>query len=180
MKVSGLVKRLGEPRRDCPQRVGEALLNDILDAARWTPSAADSQPWELYIVDSPALKARLDGCLLDAMLQAPLGGHRLAQAPVVMVVGFDRKRATARFGSIGEKRLAIEDTAAAIAHMRLAAGQAGAHLSWIRDVNWSQVARILKLPSSLTLMGLLTLGFGGRAQPRSALPPRSWVHRITD
>lgn len=181
MNILNLIRKIGDAQEYSPRQINKTLLDHILEAARWTPSAANSQPWEVYIVENAAIKARLDGCLLDSMLQPKRPGKIVAHAPLVMAVGFDSKRATARFGRIGEKLFAVQDTATAIAHMRLAAMEKGVHLTWIREADLGQIARVLKLTSSVTPVALLTLGYA-RQKPEKppALSTSYWVHRISD
>jgi nitroreductase len=61
-------------RRFKPDPVPERLLREILDAARWSPSWGNTQPWEISVVTGAALdrfqKANRQH-LLDGVIPAP-------------------------------------------------------------------------------------------------------------
>lgn len=58
-----------------------ALIEEVLDAARWCGSARNRQPWRLFVATEQATRSALAS-------HAPYGSH-LAAAPVVIVVGLD-------------------------------------------------------------------------------------------
>ena len=82
--------------------VEEAVLTTIVEAASWTPSAADLQPWEIVAVRDGECKKALVGILLDSHMRPGTGGelrrHWLSDAPVVLVVCMDHTRAKVRLG----------------------------------------------------------------------------------
>jgi nitroreductase len=139
----------------------------LLETVRWTASAANVQPWECTFVQDPQRRQRLESCLLDPFLRPLPAAGRLQRAPVVLVVAVDRKRAAARHGEIGERLLAIQDTAVAIAHLRLAAAGQGIGSAWHREVDLPRVAEVLELPRGWAAVALLSFGFPER--PASAV-----------
>lgn len=54
-----LLKTRRSIRRYKPDPVPDEYVNKIIEAARWAPSGANSQPWEFVVVRDPALKARI-------------------------------------------------------------------------------------------------------------------------
>ena len=46
-------------RRFKKEPVPPELIEKLLEAARWAPSAMNSQPWEFIIVTNPETKARM-------------------------------------------------------------------------------------------------------------------------
>ncbi|PSK96461.1 nitroreductase [Murinocardiopsis flavida] len=62
--------------------VTEAEIAAIVEAARWTGSARNRQPWRLLIATDAAVRARLGGL-------GAYAGH-LAAAPVVVALAVDR------------------------------------------------------------------------------------------
>src|SRR5512142_647068 len=81
------------------RNIADALLAEIVGAAAWAPSAADSQPWEIIAVRDPQKKIDLTGALLDSLLRPGTGGnirrHWITSAPLIMVVCVDHMRAGA-------------------------------------------------------------------------------------
>src|SRR5262245_37134927 len=45
--------------------IAPAVLDAVLEAARWAPSAANRQPWEFVVIDDEALKRALRGAFRD-------------------------------------------------------------------------------------------------------------------
>jgi nitroreductase len=165
---------------DCGSYDGRPLpverMMRLLETVRWTASAANVQPWECILVQEPQRRRQLEGCLLDAFLRPSSSAGLLERAPIVLVVAMDRKRAAARHGEIGERLLAVQDTAVAIAHLRLAAAEEGIGSTWIREVDLARVAEVLELPRGLTAVALLSFGFP--ASPPSAvqgMPVSDWT-----
>ncbi len=76
-----LIRGLRATRSFGTRPVGDELVDAVLDAARWTGSARNRQPWRVAVVRDPRRRADL----------ARLGAyaHHLAGAPVVLVVGAD-------------------------------------------------------------------------------------------
>jgi nitroreductase len=145
---------------DRPLPVGRML--ELLETVRWTASAANVQPWECILVQEPQRRRQLESCLLDPFLRPAAPSGRLERAPVILVVAVDRKRASARHGEIGERLLAVQDTAVAIAHLRLAAAEQGIGSAWIREVELARAAEVLELPRGWAAVALLSFGFSRR------------------
>lgn len=77
-----LMRSLRATRWFTDDEVTEEELDAIVDAARWTGSARNRQPWRLVIVTDPAVRTRLSGL-------GAYAGH-LAAAPVVIALAVDR------------------------------------------------------------------------------------------
>ena len=163
--------------RDEP--VDEATLRDVLETLRWTPSAANTQPWEVYVVQDPERKRALDRCLLDAMMTAATGGTDVSEAPAALVLALDVKRAGARYGEIGRSLLGVQDAAVALAHLRLAAAERGLRTRWIREVELNDAARALGMPRSHRAVALIVLGWGDPPDGGApVMPVDDWLHLL--
>ena len=150
---------------------------ELLETIRWTASAANVQPWECYLVNDPGLRRALEGCLLDPFLRPVAPSGLLEGAPIVMVAAVDRKRAAARYGELGERLLAVQDTAVAIAHLRLAAAGQGVGSAWLREVDLPGVAAVLQLPRGVSPVALLTFGVPARLpEAVQGMAVSDWVH----
>lgn len=51
MHETDLIRSLRAVRRFSERSIPEEVLRDVLDAARWTGSAKNTQPWELLVVE---------------------------------------------------------------------------------------------------------------------------------
>ncbi|MBN1699071.1 MAG: nitroreductase family protein [Spirochaetales bacterium] len=95
----------------------------ILEAARLAPSAGNNQTWHFFIVKDLQKKQKI--------AEAAFGQHFIVQAPLVVIAAINKKRATNGYGKRGIELYAIQDTAAAIEHMLLAARAQGIGSCWI-------------------------------------------------
>ncbi len=164
--------------------VDDTVLTAIVDAASWTPSAADVQPWEIVAVRDRKRKMALVGTMLDSHLRPGVGGdkrrHWLAESPVVLVVCMDHTRAKVRFGEIGEALFGIQDTGAAIQNMRLVALEHEVKSCLIREFDHQQMSELLGLPRHVRPLILIALGYSP-VEPRQkpGLPLEDYFHRET-
>lgn len=69
-----MVRGLRATRSFRPDPLPDELVSQILEAARWTGSSKNSQPWELVVVTDPAHKEQLAACgrFTEAITAAPL------------------------------------------------------------------------------------------------------------
>ena len=105
------------------QNVSAEIIEKLVDAARWAPSAGNIQPWEFIIVRKPEIKRRL--------AQAALGETFIEEASVVIVVCANENRSFEGYGMRGKTLYCIQDTAAAIQNIHLAAYSLGLGTCWI-------------------------------------------------
>lgn len=80
--VSPLFSKRWSPRAYLTDPVPAEAIRTVIDAARWSPSCYNEQPW-LFITSSPASHARFLDCLVEAnrewAAQAPVLGFILAK-----------------------------------------------------------------------------------------------------
>jgi len=156
------MKKIGNVEEYQDRMIDKRDLRSILEGIRWASSAANTQPWEIYVIQNTKHKDMLDECLLDTMLMPKEKKSTVALAPVTLIVAIDSKRAKARFGETGEIFYAIQDTAGAITNIRLLAAEKGISTSWIREVDLDMVAKILKLHTFIRPVALITLGYSNQ------------------
>src|SRR5438045_1567480 len=72
------LRRLRTLRQFRPDPVPDAALSDILEVARWSGSAGNSQPWEFVVVRDAATR--------QALADAARTAKHMAQASVVIVI----------------------------------------------------------------------------------------------
>lgn len=145
-----------------PEPVPEEALQEILEAGRWAPSYANSQPWTFIVVRDEETKRKL-GQLVERIALARRGrvaisGQGVGDAPVVIAVVVDPWRDPRHF---------VEAGAVAAQNMALAAHSLGLASYWAgvyepgggrRSVE-AQVKRLLGVPRELHVIALLPLGY---------------------
>ena len=90
MDVLEVIKSRRSVRTFQNREVTQETVNQLLDAARWAPSAGNVQPWAFVVVSTQNLKHNLS--------LAAYGQKDLEEAPVVIVVCADEKQAEERYG----------------------------------------------------------------------------------
>ncbi len=66
MNVLEAIKGRRSIRAFKSQNVSAEIIEKLIDAARWAPSAGNIQPWEFIIVRKPEIKRRLAEAALGA------------------------------------------------------------------------------------------------------------------
>jgi coenzyme F420-0:L-glutamate ligase / coenzyme F420-1:gamma-L-glutamate ligase len=182
-------------RRYRPEPVPQELLEQVLAAATWAPSAHNRQPWRFAIVQMSATKSRLAEAM-GARLRADLEGdgvpaaviaadtrrsyERLTGAPVLVVVCMtmaDMDRYPDERRQANERTMAVQSTAMAGQNLLLAAHALGLAGCWMCAPLFSQetVQRVLSLPRDWEPQGLITLGYAAEKRVKTRKEPAQVV-----
>lgn len=96
-----IIKGRRSIRRYEEREIPEQVLQQVLESIQWSPSWANTQCWEVVVVQDPAQKERLQGTLKDTNPAK----KAIGQAPVVLVLcgktkssGFYKGKVTTKFG----------------------------------------------------------------------------------
>ncbi|MCR4391985.1 MAG: nitroreductase family protein [Candidatus Acetothermia bacterium] len=163
MDVTEAIKRRRSVRKYTGDPVTEDDVRTVLTAAIWAPSAGNAQPWRFIVVRDRALREGLVG--------AAHGQRFLAEAPLVIVVCADLLRAQRAYGERGVTLYCLQDTAAAIQNMLLAATSLGLGSCWVGAFDEAKASELLGLPSGLRPVALIPLGrFKEPSPPRERRP----------
>jgi len=146
--------------------VSEDDIRYLLDAAVSAPTAGNIQPWRFTVVRSLDARERLG----EALRQRWATG-----APVVIVVSVDPRPCAARYGDRGEYLYAIQDTAAAVENMLLAAVDRGLASCWIGAFDEAATRDALGLQAPITPVAILPVGYSAESAGRPARRPLSEV-----
>lgn len=120
-----------------------------MEAARWAPSAGNLQPWMFLVVRSSAVKEQLAAAAFNQRF--------VAQAPVVIAV-VALAAVAAPYGRRGRELYMIQDTAAAIQNMLLAAHALGLGTCWVGAFDDDAVANVLGLKEGERPVALIPVG----------------------
>jgi nitroreductase len=149
--------------------VSEEIVDGLIDAARWAPSAGNIQPWEFVIVRRSEIKRRLAEAAYDQSF--------IEEAPVVIVVCADEHRSSKRYGERGKTLFCLQDTAAAIQNILLAAYSLGLGTCWVGAFKEGEASRILSIPPGSRPAALIPLGYPSEVpSPRSRRSVDQTVH----
>ncbi len=149
--------------------VSPEIVEKLIEAARWAPSAGNIQPWEFIIVRNPETKRRL--------AEAALGQSFIEEAPVVIVVCADEERSARGYGTRGRALYCIQDTAAAIQNIHLAAYALGLGTCWVGAFREDEARKILGIPEGVRPVAIIPVGYPAESpQPRNRRPIKQIVH----
>lgn len=135
--------------------VPDDILDKVLDAARWAPSAGNCQPWEFIVITDHEIKRNLR--------DAALGQSFVEEAPVVIVACANEMRSARVYGDRGRRFYCLVDAAAAVQNMLLAAHALGLGTCWVGAFDDAMVVKILGLPSGVRPVAIVPLGYPDEA-----------------
>ncbi len=153
MTVLDAIKRRRSIRDYHNKDIPETILESLMEALRWAPSAGNLQSRRFYFVLS------LDG--RKKLARAALNQNFIASAPLVVVACLDR-RIAARYGDRGVNLYAVQDVSASVMNMMLVAQELGLGTVWVGAFHEFEVFEILEMPDFLRPIGLVPVGYPSR------------------
>jgi nitroreductase len=145
MDVLEAIRTRRSIRRFKKEPVPPELIEKLLEAARWAPSSADSQPWEFIVVTDPEIKKRISRSFNI--------GRFLNEAPMAIAVVVDRLRTV----------LPEQDGTLAAYAIWLAAHDLGLGACWINPNIPGGIKKILGIPFTKKLITVLAIGYPDEA-----------------
>ncbi len=174
-----VVKGRRSIRKYSRRKVPEETLIRVLDAARWAPSAHNSQPWRFIVITDEKLKLKLaremanawfkdllkDGYPIEEIRVLTEGSVKRFTDPPVLIVAcltmesMDRYRDKRR--SKAEYLMAVQSVSAAIQNILLAAYSEGLGTCWFCAPLFTPetVREVLGIPEEADPQALITLGY---------------------
>lgn len=156
--LSGIFARRSV-RRYTAEPVDPLTVHDLLQAAMSGPSAMATDPWAFVVVRRRETLNRLAETLPH--------GQMLREAPLAIVVCGDRSRAHR-----GQESYMIQDCAAAVQNLLLAATTLGLGACWIgthpNTDRMEALATLLELPETIVAFATVAVG-----HPAEFPPPRT-------
>jgi nitroreductase len=149
MSIMEVIKERRSVRRYRPDPIPEEVLLRVLDAARFSPSGKNLQPWKFILVRENMLKQRL--------VEASGRQSFIAEAPVVIVACGFPDRCYSRMGNY-MKSWPV-DVAIAVEHLILQAQEEGLGTCWIGAFEEREVKSILNVPNGVRVLALTPLGY---------------------
>lgn len=188
--LDALVRERRSIRRFTADAIPREVVERLLTAAAWAPSAHNRQPWRFVAVETPAARERLaramgdrlrrdlaaDGAAEEAIERdAQRSYTRIAAAPLAVVLCLtmadmdvypDERRQAA------ERLMAAQSVAMAGQNLLLAARAAGLGACWMcAPLFCPDVVRAeLSLPEDWIAQGLLTIGYPAEERQKSREP----------
>ena len=175
-----IIKRRRSIRKFKPDPIPEEVIEKIIEAGMWAPSAMNTQPWEFYVFTGKSrdqivsiLNKSMQGItprlkeLFKEKIQKITSGFfkNMGGAPVVILVLSDR------LPVIQYQEGAIQSCAAAVQNLLLAVHVEGLGACWMTGPLWveDEILAYLGREGNSRLVAAIPIGYPDQSPP---VPPR--------
>jgi nitroreductase len=157
MEFQELIKNRQSVRKYTSQPVEKEKIEKLISAVHLSPSACNSQPWRLIIVDEPGLKTEV----AKATFSKTIGFNKFAvEAPVIAVLVIEKAKLIAQIGgSLKNQEYPFYDIGIAAAHFCLQAAELGLGTCMIGWFDENRIKQLLKIPEKRKIGLVITLGY---------------------
>jgi len=150
MDLLNVIKKRRSIRKFQEKEIPEEIVDKLIEALIWAPSAGNLQSRKFYFVFNQKIKEKLVKAALDQSF--------IAQAPLV-VVGCTDDEISWRYGERGKNLYTICDVSASIENLMLLAREEDLGSVWVGAFDEKEVAKILNLPKNLRPIAIVPIGY---------------------
>ena len=168
-KLYELMKNRRSVRKYTDKEVDSKIIDRIIDAARWAPSAGNQQPLEIIVLTEQSDK--------DKLLEATGRQSFILGAPYVLIICSNSTDCVNRYQKRGLKLYNIQDTAAAVQNILLLVTAYGLSSCWIGAFNEQSIIDDFNLPENVRPVAMLPIGYAPEEISRN-VPPRKELDSI--
>lgn len=157
MTFQELIKQRQSVRKYKENPVEREKIEKIIEAVHLSPSACNSQPWKIIIVDDAKLKNEV----ARATFGKTISFNKFAvQAPVLAVLVIEKAKLIAQIGgSIKNMEYPKIDIGIAASHFCLQATELGLGTCMIGWFDEKKIKQLLKIPENRKIGLVITLGY---------------------
>ena len=149
MEFLELVKSRHSVRGYSERPVEEKKLRHVLECARLSPSARNSQVWRFVVVKDEEVKKKITAAM-------PFFNSFASKAPVIIVACAEGKSS-----SHNGQEYYLVDVAIALEHLVLAASEKGLGTCWMAAFDEEKVKEALSIPKEVRVVAITPLGYPG-------------------
>jgi len=157
MDFKKLIIRRQSVRKYQNKPVEKEKIEQLIEAVHVAPSACNSQPWKLIIVDEPELKSRV----AKATFNKAISFNKFAiESPVIAVLVIEKAKLIAQIGgSIKNQEYPQYDIGIAAEHFCLQATELGLGTCMLGWFNEKKIQKLLNIPNKRKIGLVITLGY---------------------
>jgi nitroreductase len=188
-----LVRNRRSIRRFKTDPIPDEYVENIIEAARWAPSGANSQPWEFFVVKDKDTKEKIvelvkehnepsrrveltrEEPLRHPSVNRPSGDPGYKDAPVFIILFGDprTREAYPRMATLTRgASIFVSSQASAFLYMHLAATTLGLGSQWVSATSYPEVQSVIKqlleVPQNLDLYDMMAVGYPAH-EPKARL-----------
>jgi nitroreductase len=132
-------------------------MEKLIESVRLAPSASNSQPWKLIIVDDPELKNRVAYAAYSKLVSF----NKFAPgAPVIAVLTIEKPKLITQIGGrLKDREFPLIDIGIAASHFCLQAAELGLGTCMLGWFDEDKIKKILQIPAKTRLGLVITLGY---------------------
>jgi nitroreductase len=173
MDFADLIMVRQSVRRYADRPVEPEKLHQLIESVRLAPSASNSQPWKVIIVDEPPLRE----AVARATFSSTITFNRFVpQAPVIAVLTVEKPKAVTQIGGwVKSREFPLIDIGIAAEHFCLQAADLGLGTCMLGWFDEKKIKLLLGIPRGTRVGLLITLGY-----PEEGYPLRPKVRKDTD
>lgn len=160
MDILKVIKERRSIRDFQKKDIPEKIMNNLIEALIWAPSAGNIQARKFYFIKDITVKKKIGA--------AALNQNFIAEAPLV-IVGCTDSRISFTYRERGVLLYSIQDVACSIMGMMLVAHELGLGSTWVGAFYEDQISKILDVPRNLRPVAIVPVGYPSKV-PKA--PPR--------
>jgi nitroreductase len=157
MQFSELIKLRQSVRAYKNEPVEIEKLKTVLEAMRLAPSASNSQPWKVIVVNEPELKNKVAYAAFSRSF--PMNKFTLT-APAILVLTIEKVRFITQIaGWLKKRQFSLIDIGIAAEHICLQAAELGLGTCMVGWFNEKEISKLLNIPKHTRIGLLITIGY---------------------
>jgi nitroreductase len=168
MNISKAIRERRSIRDFKKSEVPNDVIDKLIDALIWAPSAGNLQARKFYFIREKGLKKKI--------ATAALKQHFLAEAPL-LVVGCTDSCISYKYGGRGVSLYSIQDVSCSLMGMMLVAHENGLGSVWVGAFDEVALSETLKLQNFLRPVAIVAVGYPSKIP---VPPPRVTKDRAVE
>lgn len=167
MSFLELLKKRESVRKFIDKKVERDKIERCLEAARFSPSACNSQPWRFIVVDEPELRQRV----AEATFSKVVSFNKFTvTAPAFTVIVAENRNLSSKFGGmVKDIPYHLIDIGIAAEHFCLQAVEEGLGTCMVGWFNEKKLKELLGIPKKERIALLIAFGYHENTGPRKKI-----------